>query len=96
MMGERDWPRMAAGFLAWVTWVDLHFLKYMPCNTGREKVLCQEWLYPQINLRNVGLNKSKPDLFTIGLLRALNMLVLLQIIVAIIIKHLHEFHLLCL
>lgn len=50
MMGERDLPRMAARFLAWVTWVDLHFSKYVSCNTGCEKVLCQGWLYPQINL----------------------------------------------
>lgn len=40
--------------------------------------------------------KSKPDLLTLRLPRAFNMLLLLQIIIATIIKYLHEFYLLCL
>lgn len=34
MMKERDLPRKAARFLAWVLWVELHFGKYVPCNTS--------------------------------------------------------------
>lgn len=34
MMKERDLPRKAARFLAWVLWVELHFAKYVPCNTS--------------------------------------------------------------
>lgn len=34
MMREEDLPGKAAGLLAGVRWVKLHFAKYVPCNTG--------------------------------------------------------------
>lgn len=94
-MRKRDLPRMAAGFLAWVMWVELHFSKYVPRNTsstGCEKILCQKWLPPLLSLRNSGL-KTKPDFSTARFLRAFNMLLLLLLIITIVIKHLHKFHL---
>lgn len=67
LMGRRDLPRMAARFLTWVMWVDLHFSKYVTCNTssiGYKKVLCQKWLHPQINLRNAGLKVNQISLLS--------------------------------
>lgn len=53
MMREKDLSGKAAGLLAWVRWVELHFAKYVPCNTGSTgcvMVLSQNWLFPQISL----------------------------------------------
>lgn len=53
MMREEDLPGKAAGLLAGVRWVKLHFAKYVPCNTGSTgcvMVLRQNWLYPQKSL----------------------------------------------
>lgn len=98
MMREKDLPGKAARFLAWVQWVELYFAKYLPCNTsstGYVMVLHQKWLYPQISLWNVNLNKTKPELSAAGLLRAFNMLQPLLIIITITVKHLQKFYLVC-